>query len=409
MSQIIQRTLALAGCLALLAPANLRAQDWPQWRGPNRDGKIAGFTAPDTWPTQLKQQWKIPLGTGDSTPALVGGKLYLFGREDTDEVVLCVDAATGKTVWQEKYPADYVVTGPPARHPGPRSSPVVADGKICVLGVGGILSCLDASTGKLLWRKSSAKDYLDTPYRGDSSMSPLVVNGLCIVQVGVKQQGAMIAFDLASGEAKWKWAGDAPGNSSPVLMTVDGVRQIVTFTAKSLVGVGLADGKLLWEVPFLASQGGNNTTPVIDGQTVIYTGAGKGLFALKVLHDANGFTTTNLWSNTKLGAQFTTPVLKDGLLYGFTGRFFCASAKTGETLWTDSTGRGQTAALIDAGTVILSLTGNGQLVAYKPGDKEYAELASLKVADAETWAHPVVAGRRIFIRDLHSAACWTLD
>lgn len=405
MKKFIRSTVLAATCLSL----PLSAQDWPQWRGPNRDGKTAGFVAPTTWPQQLKQKWKIPLGLGDSSPALVDDKLYLFGREDTDEVVLCVEAATGKTVWQQKYPADYVVTGPPARHPGPRSSPIVAEGKICVLGVGGILSCFDANTGKLLWRKSSAKDYLDTPYRADSSMSPIVADGRCIVQVGTKPQGAMIAFDLATGEAKWKWAGEEPASSSPVLMTVDGVPQIVTFTSKSLVGVGLADGKLLWQIPFLAGTGGNATTPVIDGQTVYYTGLGKGLFALKVLHDANGFSTTNLWTNTKLGAQFTTPVLKDGLLYGFTGRYFCASAKTGETLWTDTTGRGSIAAVIDAGSVILSLTGNGQLIAFKPSEKEYAELANIKVADAETWAHPVIAGKRIFIRDLHSAACWTLD
>src|SRR6266404_2430833 len=164
MNQMHLTSVVLAACVALISAGELRSQDWPQWRGPNRDGKATGFTAPESWPPQLKQQWKAAVGVGDSTPALVGGKLYAFGRQDTDEVITCFDAATGKTNWEQRYPADYVVTGPPARHPGTRSSPVVADGKVCALGVGGILSCFDAATGKVLWRKQSTNDYLGAAY-----------------------------------------------------------------------------------------------------------------------------------------------------------------------------------------------------------------------------------------------------
>ena len=398
----------LAGFLALAAEQGIFADDWPQWRGPNRDGRVSGFNVPETWPAQLAQKWQVTVGVGDSTPALVGEKLYTFGRQDANEVVLCLDAASGKTLWKNEYPADHVVTGPPARHPGTRSSPTVADGKVCTLGVGGILSCLDAADGKVLWRKQSTNDFQGIAYKFDSSMSPLVVDGSCIVHVGGKDQGAVIAFGLATGEPKWKWAGDAPAKSSPIVMTVQGTKQLVTLTAKSVVGLDCSNGKLLWQIPFEATQG-NNTTPVIDGQNVIYTGQGKGMFAVKIEAPDGGFAATPLWTNVPAGARFTTPVFKNGLLFGYNGNFFCANAQTGATLWTDETNRGNSAALLDAGSVIVALTVNSELVAFKPSAKEYAELARIKVASSETWAHPILAGNRIFIRDRETVALWKLE
>jgi outer membrane protein assembly factor BamB len=142
---------------------------------------------------------------------------------------------------------------------------------------------------------------------------------------------------------------------------------------------------------------------------VIYTGQGKGLFAVKIEQQDNGFAATPLWTNAQVGARFTTPVLKDGLLFGYNGSFFCASAKTGATLWVDTAKRGQSAAMLDAGTVILALAGNAELAAFKPSDKDYSELARIKVATTEMWAHPVVAGKRVYVRDLESVALWTFD
>jgi outer membrane protein assembly factor BamB len=394
--------------LFLIGANLLWAQDWPQWRGPNRDGKVTGFAVPQTWPQQLTQQWKVQVGAGDTTPALVGDKLYAFGRQGADEVIRCLEAGTGKILWEDRYPAQHVVTGPPARHPGPRSSPVVADGKICTLGVGGILSCLDAGNGKVLWRKQSTNDFLGTAYRFDSSMSPIVVDGRCMVHVGGKGQGAVMAFDLASGEPKWKWDGEAPSSSSPVVMTVDGAKQLVKFTEKNLVGLDVADGNLLWKLPFEATQG-NNTTPIIQGPIVMYTGQGKGMSAVKVVKQTSGWTVTPLWTNDQLGARFTTPVFKDGLLFGYNGRFFCANAQTGATLWIDTANHGNSAALLDAGPVILALTIKAELIAFRATDKEYAELTRIIVSDTETWAHPVVAGKRVYVRDQDSVTLWNLD
>ena len=392
----------------LITSTGAMAENWPQWRGANRDGKATGFKPPEKWPAQPTQKWKVAVGIGDSSPALVSDRLYVFGRQESDEMVQCLEADSGKQIWENRYPAGHVVTGPAARHPGTRSSPTVAGDKVFTLGVGGILSCLNARDGKLLWRKQSAEDYLGIPFKSDTSMSPLVTDTLCLVHVGIKTNGAVMAFDLASGAPKWKWDGDGPASSSPVVMGAQGTKQVVTLTARYVVGLNLANGKLLWKVPFEAAQG-NNTTPVIGGQTVIYCGQGKGTFAINVSGSGGEFTTTPLWTNKTLAPRFTTPVMKDGLLYGYSGHFYCEDAKTGATLWEDTVNRGNSGALVDAGTVIVATTVNSELTVFRPSEKAYKELARFKVADTEIWAHPVVAENRVFVRDRENVALWVFE
>ena len=403
------RTIALIVSLVIgLCAAWVFAADWPQWRGANRDGKVTAFTAPQTWPKALTQKWKTKVGSGDATPALVGGKLYVFARQGDDEVTLCLDADTGKELWKDKYAAQ-AVTGPAARHPGPRSSPAVADGKVVTLGVGGVVSCLDAATGKLAWRKDPMPKVVPTFF---TAMSPVIVDGMAVAHVGGKGKGGIIAFDLATGAEKWKWDGEGPGYASPALLTVGGTKQIVTLTEKSVVGVGLADGKLLWKIPFPpVRRAYNAATPIVDGQTVIYTGAARGTKAVKIEKKGDGFAPKELWSNAEVATQFNTPVLKDGLLFGFTsgGNLFCINAGTGKSAWTDTARHGRGfGAVLDAGSVILALPSDSELIAFKPSDKGYAELARIKVADKATYAHPVVAGNNVFVRDEDTVTMWTI-
>jgi outer membrane protein assembly factor BamB len=393
-------------CTVLIAGI-VSAQDWPQWRGANRDGKATGFTAPATWPKELKAQWKVAVGPGDSTPALVGDKLFVFTRDGAEEVILCLNAADGKEVWHDKYPAP-AVTGAAGRHPGPRSSPTVADGKVVTLGVGGTVSCLDAASGKVLWRKDDASGSVPKFF---TSMSPIIADGLAIAHVGGEGKGQVIAYELANGNAKWKWAGEGPGYASPVLMTADGVKQVVIETEKSVVGLAVADGKLLWQAPFAPSgMGTNAATPIIDRQTVIVTGQGRGTKAFKIAKEGDTFAAKELWSG-KTGTVFNTPVLKDGKLFGISegGFLYCMNAADGKDLWTTSDKLDRFGAVIDGGSCLLALSTNSQLIAYEPSDKEYKELAKIKVSDKQIYAHPVVAGKRIFVRDADSLSLLTTE
>lgn len=402
--------ILLCSCWAVTLCNTAFAQDWPQWRGANRDAKVIGFNAPKTWPKELAQKWKVAVGSGDATPALVGDKLYVFSRQEGDEVVRCLEAASGKELWQDKYPTD-AISGPDSSvHGGPRSSPAVVDGKVLTLGVSGTVSCLDAATGKVNWRKN---DFPGAWPRFHTAMSPIIVGGLCIVQLGKDSDGAVVAYELASGEQKWKWTGEGPGYASPVLMSVGDTKLIITETSKSIVGLDARDGKLLWQAPY-APQGmaHNAATPIVDGQTVILCGQGRGARAVKIEKQGDSFSSKELWNNTENSVQFNTPVLKNGLLFGLSqrGNFFCINAESGKTLWSDpSGGRGGFGSLVDAGPVLLGLTSKGQLTAFEPSDKQYNELTSLKVSDKQTYAYPVLAGNRLFVKDQDSVTLLAIE
>jgi outer membrane protein assembly factor BamB len=385
------------------------AQDWPQWRGPNRDDKAPAFIAPKTWPQQPNVKWKVTVGRGDSTPALVGGKLYVFSRQDDFEVIQCLDAATGATVWSNRYEA-LAASGPAGQHPGPRSSPAVGEGKVVTLGVRGTLSCLDADSGKLVWRKDEVRGWPQF----FTAMSPLIVDGVCIAQLGGKTNGVVAAYDLTSGAEKWKWSADGAAYASPMLMTVGDTRLIITQTDKRLVALTLADGKLVWDTPYIGKGmgAGNYDTPIIDGQTLIYTGVGRGTIAVKLEKQGDSFAATGLWTNMDNSPRFCTPVLKGGFLYGLSegGKFYCIDAKAGKTAWTESNGsHGNFGSIVDAGSVLVALTPKSSLIVFQPSDKEYTEVATLKVADTPTYAEPLLSGNRLFVEDQDSVALLTLN
>jgi len=404
------RLLSAMTLLGVLLVSTGVARDWPQWRGADRDGKAVDFKAPASWPEQLQQAWRTTVGSGDSTPALVGDRLYVFTRQGDEETTLCLNAATGEIVWTDKYAAK-AVTGAAGRHPGPRSSPAVAEGKVVTLGVGGVVSCLDAADGKMVWRKDPFEGAVP---RFFTSMSPIVVDGMAIVHAGTAGKGAILAYNLADGAEKWRWDGEGPEYASPALLTVGGVKQIVTLAEKSIVGVAAADGKLLWRLPFAPSGRAYNTaTPIVDGDTVIYTGAGRGTFAVKIEKQGEAFAATPLWSNTDIATQYNTPVLKDGMLYGMSdrGNLFCISAKDGKTAWVDETSRDRSGfgTVVDAGSVLLALPSSGEMLVYKPTADGYSQTAAVKVGAASTYGYPVATDNRIFVKDENTVALYVVE
>jgi len=400
----------MLGCVILIGASCVFAQDWPQWRGANRDGKVTGFESPRQWPTELKLRWKTPVGSGDATPALVGDKLYVFTRQGDEEVTTCLEVERGEEQWMSKYAAQ-AVTGAAARHPGPRSSPAVADGKVVTLGVGGVLSCMDAATGKVVWQKDPFPKVVPQFF---TSMSPVIVDGMAIGHLGGQGNGAIIAYDLNTGDEKWRWAGEGPAYASPALLTVAGTKQLVTLAEMSVAAIGLADGKLLWQLPFApASRTYNAATPIVDGQTVIYTGAGRGAKAVKVEKQGDGFAAKELWSNAELAPQFNTPVLRDGLLFGLSNanNLYCINAQTGQTAWTDAAARGSRGfgSIVSAGSCLALLTNDSELIIFKPSGEGYSELAKIKVSETPIYSHPVIAGKGIFIKDEDTVTMFAIE
>ena len=397
------------GILLVLFSMRSFSQNWPQWRGSNRDGKVTGFSAPQTWPQQLKQSWKMPVGFGDATPALVNNRLYVFTRQGDKELLLCLDAATGKQIWASEGYSTPAPTGPPASHPGPRSSPAVAEGKVVTFGVNGIFSCFDASTGKLIWRNS---EFTDKP-TFFTAMSPVISEGVCVAHFGGDKTGQYVAFNLANGSIKWETDGDGIAYASPSLMTVDGTKMVVFQGTTKLVGVGFADGKVLWEVPTPLGAGRAYacSSPIIDGQKVYYTGLNNGVNAIEIRKQGSSFVANKLWTNPDFSTTYNTPVLKDGFLYGLSNqnKLFCINATNGQTAWVDAAAHQNFGSIIDAGSVIVALSSTSNLVVYRPSGTGYSQLALIKVADTPVYAHPILSGNRIFVKDNESLILYTTN
>ncbi|MDX9948366.1 MAG: PQQ-like beta-propeller repeat protein [Bacteroidales bacterium] len=400
-----------ATCLVLLMTALvIHAQDWPQWRGANRDGKVTEFQNPAVWPQQLTQKWKVTVGLGDATPALVKDRIYIYSKVGENEVLQCVDAASGKQLWQSAaYPAT-TVTGPAASHPGPRSSVAVAEGKAVAVGVGGDIACFDAANGKLLWRNEAYKGQVPQFFTG---MSPVISSGVCYAHLGGPKTGTFIAFDLATGSVKWKVEGEAPPYGSPVLMTIDGTSQVVFQAQTKIVSFSLTDGKQLWELdtPVGTGRVNNAASPVADGNKLYYTGLNNGVNAAGIKKAGSTYTVTKLWSNPEFTTVYNTPVLKDGFLYGISSqsRLFCINAGTGKTTWTDESALQNFGSIVDAGQVLIVVTSNSHFVVLKPDGQKFNKVVQLKLAESGIYSHPIVSGNRIFIKDVESLTLYTVN
>jgi outer membrane protein assembly factor BamB len=318
-------------CAWWLGTGSASGKDWPQWRGPNRDARASGFNAPENWPAELTQKWKVTVGDGVATPAVVGNRIFVFTREGGNEVIRCLNAENGEQIWQDQYEAESP-RGGASRYPGPRSSPAVADGKIVTLGVQGALCCYDAQSGKQLWRKDEFDN--EVPMFNVGS-SPIIVDSVVVAQLGGEDNGGIVAYDLATGAEKWRWEGDFPAYSSPVQMTINGKNVIVAVTNENLVAVGANDGKTVWEIPY--QQGGryNTITPIVAGDTLVVAGPGSGLTGLKITGQGEQADVERVWRNDENSLQFSSPVLKDRLLFGLTsaGQLFCVNTQSGETAW----------------------------------------------------------------------------
>jgi outer membrane protein assembly factor BamB len=397
--------------LTIVLGGQALAQDWAQWRGPNRDGALASFTEPRAWPEKLTQRWKVEVGLGYATPLVVGDRIYMFSRQGENEVMSALDAANGKVLWQTGYPAPFTMHSAAVPHgQGPKSTPVFTNGKLYSIGMVGTITAFDAATGKQLWQKPGTGV---VPMYTSHSFSPLVDRGLVIFHVGGHNQGALTAFDANTGNVKWSWNGDGPGYGSPILADLGGTRQIVTITQGKLVGLDVATGALLWERPFVSGNFTNSITPILYGQTIIVSGNGGPTTALTVAKRNNQWVTETVWENADVPLRMSNGVIARDTLFSLStrnmGQYFAVDAKTGKTLWLSEGRQAGNAAFVRAGDLLFSLENDGELVVFRSSQTAFEPLHRYKVAETETWTQPAISGNRVFVKDVSTLALWTLN
>jgi outer membrane protein assembly factor BamB len=388
----------------------LSAQDWPQWRGANRDGVATGFTEPQTWPDALRQQWKIEIGPGYATPLLVGNRLYTFTRQAEEEVLQALDPASGKTIWRTPYAAPFQMFAATAKHgPGPKSTPTFANGRIFTYGMSGILTAFDAATGKQLWQKPGSRE--QPMYH--TAMSPLVDGDRVLMHVGGPGNTAFAAFDVATGAERWRWTEDTPAYGSPIIAELAGTRQVIAFTHQNLVGLAAANGQLLWKRPFVTPSNTTSTTPIVYRDTVIQAGRENGITAFRVVRDNNAWSTTDVWKTTEVSTHMSNSVVHEGVLYGLShlnsGQYFALDLDKGAVLWRSEPRQAENAAIVRAGNTLFFLQNDAKLVVMRTNRTGFTPARRYEVAMGETWTQPVIAGNRLFVKDVSNLTLWTLN
>lgn len=388
------------------------AQDWPQWRGPNRDGAVRDFTAPESWPSELKPVWKTSVGGGYSSPIVANGKAWIHSRKNDEELVSCLDLETGKIRWTKSYTASFAKNQyANEMGKGPYATPLLHAGKLYTFGVTAVLSCFDAETGELKWRKEFPTPNTAKLFCGTAA-SPIIDQGRLIVYAGDDQQGGtMVALDPATGKQLWLWKGEGPGYASPIVFETAGARHIVSMTLNSVIGIDSKTGKLLWRISWPDEWNENIVTPVQYKDLLIFSGVRKGSVAVRLEKSAAGWTPNHVWENKEILMYMNSPVVEGDYLFGMSakrkGQYFCMEAATGKVLWMTEGREGANASILSAGELLFFLNSDAGLIVARRSPAGFEQVAKYSVGDKTTYSHPVLFNNRILIKDEAAVTLWS--
>lgn len=382
----------------LTAPGGAGAEDWPQWRGPQRDGVSTEKNWLANWPaTGPAKLWSARIGDGFSAVTVAGGRVYAIGNRESKDTVYCFDAKTGRILWQYAYPCAAIQADWTATEAGPRATPCVWENQVYTISHEGQALCLDARTGKVLWDKK----LIDGQGQGKSqwgvSGSPLIEGGRVIYNVG----GAGTALDPITGALIWKSQG-TPGYASPLAYTRDGHREVTICSESSVIGLDPKNGQEFWRYRFTTI-----VEPIfLEGGMLISSFYPQNAGSCAYLRFDTGKPTVG-WQNRNMRNHLNGSVVLNGFLYGNDQNTLkCLDLKTGEEKWSHrGIGKG---GLIAAGDKLLVLTERGELIAVAAAPEEYKELARAKVLEGVCWTQPVLSDGLLYCRS-HEGVLVCLD
>ena len=389
------------------APARVATRaEWPGFRGPQRDGIVRGVQIETNWSqTPPVQLWRKPIGPGWSSFAVHGDFIYTQEQRGEHEVVSCYRFSTGEPVWKHRDAIRFWESNAGA---GPRGTPTLQDGRVYTMGATGVLNALDAGTGAKLWSRNAATDTGVTVPDWGVASSPLAIDDLVIVAVS----GRLAAYDLVTGKQRWLGPTGGSGYSSPHLLTIDGVAQILLLRGSRTISVAPADGKLLWEHTWTPGVGIVQPALISDGEVLITVGdamGGLGVRRLTVARGATGWTVEERWTSRGLKPYFNDFVVHEGHAYGFDGSILSSiDLANGDRKWKGGRyGQGQLM-LLPEQDVLLVLSEDGELALVSATPDKFTEVARVPALEGKTWNHPVLVGDVLLVRNAEEMAAFRL-
>ncbi len=380
---------------------------WTDFRGPRRDGVYDEMPILTSWPSQgLPKLWKQPVGGGYASFTIAEGKAFTIEQRRTREVVAAYDVETGRELWTNGWEAFFQET---MGGDGPRATPTWDGGRVYALGATGEFRCLDAATGKLLWRHDILAENGASNLTWGMAASPLIVDEKVIVLPGGRGGKSVVAYHKLTGERIWSVVNDQQAYTSPMLVTLAGRRQLLVVSAERAMGLVPEDGSLLWDFPWTTDYGINSAQPLLLGENRFFISAsyGHGGAAVEVVKSGEGYTARTVWQNTRMKSKFSGPVLYKGYIYGLDENILaCVDAATGELKWKSGRyGYGQV--LLAEGHLIV-LTESGEVALVKATPERHQELARFPAIEGKTWNVPAISGGRLLVRNTTEMACFRI-
>jgi outer membrane protein assembly factor BamB len=416
----INPALCLAGAVFLFL-LNAYGGDWPQYRGPAHNGISSERIA--KWPEAgPKLVWKTPMLSGFSSITVgdgIASTLVLRNHEGVQrEFVMALDANSGKELWAAPLSAAKYDGGGDSGAPnnkggdGPRSTPTIDGGKVYALDGKLILYCFDAKTGEKKWTKDLVAEHKGKVVSWQNAASPVIEGDLIFAACGGPNE-SLLGIDMNSGKTVWKGESDAMTHATPTIGTIHGQPQVIFFTQKGLVSCEPKNGKVLWRHPFKYSVS-TAASPIIAGD-IVYCSAGYGVGAgaAKITKSGDEWSATEIWRETgnKIANHWSTPVFKDGYLYGMfqfkeygTGALKCVDVKSGKEIWSQANFGPGNVTLV--GDKLLALSDAGDLVLINPSTEKYLEVCRFHAVDGKCWSTPSIAGGRVYVRSVKEGACY---